>query len=165
MGYPLQSRYRERVLPKWVRLSSRAIFPPQTGLTPKQKAGLRYERKVHERLQEQYGLAYLPSIWFDYFDGEDIKHCQPDGLLLLPDDRVLVIVEVKYSHTPEAFWQLEHLYVPVLRAFMRDSGWRIATCEVVKWYDPCTRYPVRTVLRESLEDVKVGEFAVHILNR
>jgi hypothetical protein len=74
-------------------------------------------------------------------------------------------VEVKYSHTPEAFFQVEHLYVPVLRAFIGDSYWRIATVEVVKWYDPSTRFPVRPVLRENLEDVKVGEFAVHILNR
>lgn len=104
-------------------------------------------------------------MWFTYFDGEGVRHCQPDGLLLFPEEMVLLIVEVKYSHTPDAFWQLEHLYVPVLRAFMRDSGWRIATCEIVKWFDPSTRFPVRTVLREKLEDVKVGEFAVHILNR
>lgn len=120
---------------------------------------------MHERLYEQYGLNYIPSVWFTYFDGEGVRHCQPDGLLLFPDEMQLVIVEVKYSHTPEAYWQLEHLYVPVLRAFMRDSGWRIATCEVVKWYDPSTRFPVRPVLRDSLEGVKVGEFAVHILNR
>lgn len=135
------------------------------GRTKLEKDGLRYERKVHERLHDQHGLAYIASQWFDYFDGESVKHCQPDGLLLFPASRVLLIVEVKRSHTPEAYWQLEHLYVPVLRAFMRDSSWSIATCEVVKWFDPCTRFPVRPVLRENLEDVKVGEFAVHILNR
>ncbi len=134
-------------------------------MTPLQKDGLRYERKFHERLHSQYGLAYIPGMWFEYFAMEEINFCQPDGLLLFPDRRQLLIVEVKRSHTPEAYWQLEHLYVPVLRAFMRDSGWQIATCEVVKWFDPCTRFPVKPVMRESLEDVRVGEFAVHILNR
>lgn len=126
---------------------------------------MRYERKVHERLQNEYGLAYIAGMWFDFYDGESVRHCQPDGLLLFPDDRLLVICEIKYRHTPEAFWQLEHLYVPVLRAFMRDSGWRIATCEIVKWFDPITQFPVRPVMREKLEDIRPGEFAVHILNR
>jgi hypothetical protein len=114
---------------------------------------------------EAYGLAYIPSLWFSYFDGETVRYCQPDGLLLFERTKTLLIVEVKYSHTPDAFWQLEHLYVPVLRAFMGDSHWKIATCEVVKWFDPSTRFPVRPVLRESFEDIKPGEFAVHILNR
>jgi hypothetical protein len=135
------------------------------GRTKLEKDGIRYERKVHARFSNEYGLAYIPSMWFEYHDGETVKYCQPDGLMLFPDEKRMVIVEIKRSHTPEAFWQLEHLYVPVLRAFMRESGWQIATCEVVKWFDPTTRFPVRPVMRESLADVKVGEFAVHILNR
>ena len=165
MVFQSPSRYREKVLPRWAKLSDRAIFPPQVGRTPREKAGIAYEKKVHRRLYDLYGLDYIPSQWFTYFDGESIKHCQPDGLLLFPQEQLMVIVEVKYSHTPDAFWQLEHLYVPVLRAFMRDSGWRIATCEVVKWFDPAVAFPVRPTLRESLVDVRVGEFAVHILNR
>jgi len=120
---------------------------------------------VHERLSNQYGLSYIPSQWFSFFDGERVRYCQPDALLLFERLSLLLIVEVKYSHTPDAFWQLEHLYVPVLRAFMGVSHWKIATCEIVKWFDPSTRFPVRPVLRETLEDIKVGEFAVHILNR
>jgi hypothetical protein len=127
--------------------------------------GVKYELRVHERLSEAFGLNYIPSQWFQFFDGEKVRYCQPDGLLLFERQSLLLIVEVKYSHTPDAFWQLEHLYVPVLRAFMGKSSWKIATVEVVKWFDPCVRFPVRPVLRESLEDIKVGEFAVHILNR
>lgn len=141
------------------------MFPQQKGNTRKTKAGLRYERKVHERLYETFELDYVASQWFTFHDGESVRHCQPDGILLFPESKILLICEVKYSHTPEAFWQLEHLYVPVLRAFIGASPWRIATCEIVKWYDPTTRFPVRHVLRENLSDVKVGEFAVHILNR
>lgn len=161
----VRSHYRERVRPLWAKLCPVPIFPSPQGRTAREKAGLKYERRVHERLYEQYGLDYIPSQWFSYHDGESVRYCQPDGILLLERFSILLIVEVKYSHTPDAFWQVEHLYVPVLRAFIGTSPWRIATCEVVKWYDPSTRFPVRPVLRESLEDVKVGEFAVHILNR
>lgn len=120
---------------------------------------------MHERLGGIFGLEYIPSQWFEYFDGERTRYCQPDAILLRPEERAIILVEVKYSHTPDAFWQLEHLYVPVLRAFIGKADWKILTCEVVKWFDPSTQFPVRPVLRESLEDIKPGEFAVHILNR
>jgi hypothetical protein len=133
--------------------------------TPRQKLGVKYEQKVHERLEETYGLFYFPEQWFIYCVGERTKYCQVDGLLVSPKQKQITIVEVKYNHTSDAFWQMENLYVPVLQTWMRAKDWKVGTVEVVKWYDPSTKCPSRPVLRESLDTVKPGEFAVHILNR
>jgi hypothetical protein len=95
-----------------------------------------------------------------------IRYCQPDGLLVLPARNILLIVEVKYSHTADAYWQLENLYVPVLRCFLGPANpWQIATCEVVKWFDPSTAFPTRLAMCEDLTQVRVNAFNVHILNR
>lgn len=95
-----------------------------------------------------------------------IRYCQFDGLLVLPSRKVLVLCEVKYNHTSDAYWQLENVYVPVLRAFLgRSNPWQVATCEIVKWFDPSTTFPVQITLCQDLGGAKVGAFNVHILNR
>lgn len=126
---------------------------------------MRYERKVHARLEQRYGLNYVPNQWFAYLWRGKVHYCQTDGLLVFEEPRTLLLLEVKYSHTPDAYWQIEHLYLPVLQSFLAEGGWKVATAEVVKWFDPAVQCPRRPILRERLEDVKVGEFAVHILNR
>lgn len=126
---------------------------------------MRYERKVHRNFEEKYGAFYIPGQWWEYKSEERVRYCQTDGILLRNSDRVFLLVECKYSHTSAAFWQLENLYVPVLRTFLKDSDWRVATCEVVKWFDPAVTNPRRITMRASLEDVRTGEYAVHILNR
>jgi hypothetical protein len=60
---------------------------------------------------------------------------------------------------------MENLYVPVLQRYFATAGFSICTVEVVKWFDCAVVCPQRPVLRERLEDVRPGEFAVHILNR
>lgn len=77
----------------------------------------------------------------------------------------MLLVEIKLKHTVEAFWQIENLYVPVIKTLFGCSGDQIATCEVVKWYDPSVAYPRRPLLLEELERARPGAFNVHILNR
>jgi hypothetical protein len=127
---------------------------------------VRYERKVHARMEELYDLCYVPSTWFAYHWSGRIRYCQPDALLVLPERKILLILEVKYSHTADAFWQLEHVYLPVLRCFLGPSNlWQLATVEVVKWFDPAVQFPCRVRLCEDLTQVRVNDFNVHILNR
>ena len=126
---------------------------------------MKYERRVHERFEESFGLTYIPSTWFAYHWHDRIRYCQPDALLLLEERRVLVIVEIKYSHTADAYWQLENVYLPVLRCFLAASDWQIATLEVVKWFDPAVQFPCKVRLCEDLTQVRVSDFNVHILNR
>lgn len=159
-------KYREMVTPDWVRPSRPPPFHLRTSSNPRAKLGIRYEKEVNWRLEGLYELCYIPGTWFAYHWRGRIRYCQPDALLVLPERSVLVIVEVKYSHTSDAYWQLEHLYLPVLRCFLgRGNPWQIATVEVVKWFDPCTAFPTRVSLCKDLEQVRVNAFNVHILNR
>lgn len=126
---------------------------------------MKYEEKVHRIFEDRFALRYFPSIWWKYYSKDRVRYCQTDGILIDEERKRILIIEIKYSHTSDAFWQVENVYVPVLRKFFERSNFSIATCEVVKWFDPSVSYPKQPNLRESLEAVKVGEFAVHILNR
>lgn len=126
--------------------------------------GLKYERKVNRAFLEEFGFTrYIPSQWFKYqIPGSGILFCQTDGLLFTPKQRKILIVEVKYKHTPDAYWQIENKYLPVIRWLFRD--WEISIVEVVKWYDPSTDFPVQVSLKKNIEQVMPGEFGVHIFS-
>lgn len=124
-----------------------------------------YERKIHWWMERRFGVEYIPQQWFAYHWRGQIRFAQPDGLLILPKRRVLLIVEVKYTHTPDAYWQIEHTYVPLMRCFLgQGNPWQIATVEVVKWFDPATRFPVKPTLCADLTQTGCKDFNVHILN-
>jgi len=125
--------------------------------------GWLYERKVNFALIEKFGFTrYIPSQWFQFqFFGQKRQFCQTDGLLFTPKQRKVLIVEVKYKHTPGAYWQLEDKYVPVIRWLFRD--WEVTTVEIVKWYDPSTQFPTEITLCKDIETVRPNEFAVHIM--
>lgn len=128
--------------------------------------GVKYEQKIHEHLSSRYATwRYFPQQWWQYGQGDSVRYCQTDGILYRPEEELVLLLEVKYSHTAAAYWQVENLYLPVLREFFRPAGLSIATCEVVKWYDAAVAHPCKITLRDSLEKVRPGEYAVHILNR
>jgi len=118
-------------------------------------------------LQEEHGLRYIPQQWWEYrCSGDERRHfAQTDGLLLLPARKLCLLLEVKHSHTPESFWQVENLYMPLLGRYLRNSGWGLAAVEICKWFDPQTPFPVRPSLLEDLLSASPGKFSVHILNR
>ena len=127
-------------------------------------AGWLYEQEVSWNLYEEYGFErYLPGQWFKFqrYNGR-LEYCQTDGLLFTPEQFRLLIVEVKYKHTPDAYWQLEDKYVPVLRRMF--PNWEIATVEIVKWFDPSTPFPTAPALKKDILSVKPNEFGVHIMN-
>lgn len=140
--------------------------PPFKLTKPKsalKRKGIAYERKVHRYMLKRFGLTtYIPSQWFKYQRfGDKIRFCQTDGLLFQPKQFKLLIIEIKYKHTPDAYWQIENKYLPVCRWLFRD--WEISTLEIVKWYDPSTQFPAPVSLRKDIEDCAPGEFGVHIL--
>lgn len=121
--------------------------------------GKSYERRVHEHLGNVYP-GYVAGQWFKFFDGQRQRWCQTDGLLFDPDIGAVCIIEVKYQHTADAWWQLNELYLPVVRnAF---PGWLITTCEVVKWFDPAVVCPQKPRLCRTPEVASPGEFGVYI---
>jgi hypothetical protein len=162
------SRYPYEVRPAWARVIQEKDLPfrPFEVKGNLARKGAKHERKAHQLFTELYELSYVPSVWFKYDKGRDVGYCQLDGLLALHKQRTLVIVECKFRHTSEAFWQTHNLYLPVVRAWLGDEGkqfWTIAICEVVHWYDPSTQFPTRPILVDRLELVRPDRFSVHIL--
>jgi hypothetical protein len=90
------------------------------------------------------------------------RWCQTDGLLFDVDRGLITLVECKYQHTSDAWWQLKMLYLPVLRTIF--PGWEFATVEVVKWYDPATKIPEPVFLLPDVGAAQPGKFNVHIWN-
>ena len=124
-----------------------------------------YETKAQQRLLDLYGECYIPSPWFKYFDlaEEKVKWCQPDGLLIDIHKGTITIVEIKLKHTPNAWWQLQFKYLPVVKKVFGDT-FTYPFVEFVQWYEKGHSYPVPFELRGDLEDAKSGGFQVTIWN-
>ena len=130
--------------------------------------GVVYERKVHDYLHEAAAfsrdeLVYTQSPWLAFQDISGRRWCQPDGILLRRADKHVAVVEVKYQHTSDAWWQLWRLYIPVLRLIYPEHTF--TALEIVKWHDPHVHFPERYILIASPTDFpRRGTTAVHIWN-
>lgn len=123
--------------------------------------GVRYEKRVQAHLAELFPLTYVPSPWLHFQADGAWRWCQPDGLIFdLPRGRI-ICVEVKYSHTAAAWWQVRRLYLPVLRVCFPEEYWQFECCEVVRWYDPAVAFPEPVELAAEI-DQQSSRFRVHI---
>ena len=114
-----------------------------------------------------FGERYMPSQWVRFRSPDDagkIRWCQVDGVLVDEGSKSLTIVEVKYSHTETAWWQLFRLYRPVLERLFVGYVYEFRCVEVCRWFDAAVRCPQPVRLRQRVEDVRPDEFAVHIWN-
>ncbi len=114
---------------------------------------------------EQFEDFYLPSPWLHFREEgqEDFRWAQPDGLLIDGIKGIITIVEIKYSHTADAWWQVRRLYLPVLQKLFPPNLWRYEALEVVKWYDPDTVFPEKVQLVDNPMRSS-SHFKVHIFN-
>lgn len=120
--------------------------------TPAQAAGRRYERKVFTRLKEDFGDRVLIQPWFSFLPSVGRqRYCQMDAILDLGGSEY-TILEVKVRHTPDSWWQLAKLYLPVLRAYKPEAKFRLGT--IVGSYDPATPYPAPFELVYSPEAIQ-----------
>jgi hypothetical protein len=136
-------------------------FKNQRGDTPAKQAGIRYEELAHGYLAN-LPLNYVERPFFHFHDNTGWRTCAPDGMFL--HSEWIAIVEIKYQHVPEAWWQLRRLYEPVLRAFCKQRALRLV--EVVRSYDAATPFPETPALAYDLplwltSVARDGEFAVH----
>jgi len=124
--------------------------------------GIRYEKGLHAHFLELFGDSYIVSPWFQYREGDEsrVRWCQPDGLLIDFPRGQITIVEAKYQHTVDAWWQLQRYLAVVGRVF--GPSFTYAVCEVVKWYDCAVRFPEPVRLLDRLEHSRCGGFQVHI---
>lgn len=131
-------------------------------VTGRKAQGKRYERKGHQhfaQLAKASGAQYLQGPWFRFESQTGgIRWCQPDALVLKAQD--VTILEFKYQHTFDAWWQMFELYAPVVKFLFPTL--RIAHCEVVKWYDPSTYCEPKAILAADPLRVSPDQFHVHI---
>lgn len=144
-----------------------SLTPPpfirQRKYTGRRAEGIRYERKVQDMLLDVFPDSYIPSPWLHFLGAEADKWrwCQPDGILVDFERGLLTVLEVKYSHTSDAWWQVRRLYTPVLQRIFPPALWEYQACEIVKWYDPATKFPEPVELASEL-DRPSRKFKVHI---
>lgn len=144
---------------------SRPDFAREKRLKGKRGLGLKYEKQAKEYLEQMFGDLFIPGPWFRYRDSSGSHYAQPDGLILDFSRGVVTIVEIKHSHTPEAWFQLTEKYEPLIRAWLGNSLWKFSLVELVKWYDPMTQFPVKVKLLKDLALAEPTDFNVHIFYR
>ncbi|HYE38144.1 hypothetical protein [Methylocaldum sp.] len=88
----------------------------------------------------------MPSPWLYYSDELGVHWRQPDGLLFDLKGGKIIIVEVKYQHTTDAWWQLRKLYLPILQHIFPANLWEFKMLEIVKWFDGMVPWPEPTRL-------------------
>ena len=126
--------------------------------------GLKYEAKVQRYFSDVFGYEYVPGPWFRYSVRDRpkvVNYAQPDGLLIQPRRGAVTIVEIKYNHCAESYFQLVDKYLPLAKALF-GTDWEFPLVTVVKWYDRDTSYPSVIRLRESIEKCSISEIGVHI---
>lgn len=133
-------------------VSFRTGYLPASGDTSAQKAGLRYEERVHEALTQALGKRYFRTPHVHFSDDRGSRTCVPDALVV-SDSGKHILIEVKYSHMPEAWWQLRRLYQPVLQTILPQ----VLVLEICRTFDPDMPFPERVELVDGvLEWDKVG---------
>ncbi len=131
------------------------------GMSPGQKAGLRYEQKALNYLY-QFDL-FLDHLPFNFFADGCGGKAIPDGVLLVPRMRELVVVEIKLRHTTEAWFQLNRFYIPIVRKAFPQL--KVISCELVRSYDPGVTLPGRYELVQDINQWvgSVKEVGVHYI--
>lgn len=158
------ARFREAGTVNFAELSSgRPPFIAHRKYKGRRAEGMRYERKIQAHLMFEYPEMYVPSPWLHFkAEGADkFRWCQPDGLIVDLPRGIITCVEIKYSHTSDAWWQTRRLYIPVLESIFPPPSWTIQVCEVVKWFDPSTIFPEAVELA-SEPNRPSKKFKVHI---
>jgi len=134
---------------------------PFAGRTPlrgsaAQKAGVRYERRIHDLLAQCFQQeGFAKGQWFQFLDeGNNRRYCQVDGLTTKGP---LILFEVKIRFTSDAYFQLHQLYKPVVeKAFGRPVD---ALVQVCRYYDPASPFPepVRLLEEINTEAILAGD--------
>lgn len=128
------------------------------------RKGLEYERAFADNMLLRFGDMYVPGPWFKYKElGRDkIRWCQPDGLLFIPLQSRIIIIETKLSHTSDSWWQLRTLYLPVIAHMFPPNMWQYSIVEVTRWYDRDLAFPERVKMCSDILSAEPGDFGVHI---
>jgi hypothetical protein len=140
---------------EWARVMEKAPHRAPRGLRGAKAKGVAFEKALLGAL----GPRARGGIWLEFCDSNGRGYCQPDILLKL-SHQCLLILEAKYTWTWEGHQQLENLYRPVVRAALRGT-WQILTVQVCKLLTPETpRQAVFASLEAALAASHAGKMAV-----
>lgn len=118
------------------------------GTTTAHKVGLRYEAAVQDWLYANLPpYDPTPSISFTDSASSRQRGAIPDAVLALPDFGF--VFEIKHQHCPEAWWQTEKLYRPLLEQHFQRP---FSSVEICHSYDPATPFPCPVTLISDLND-------------
>ena len=90
------------------------------------------------------------------------RYCELDGFIFRLASAHITIIEIKLSHTADAWWQMRRLYQPALEKMFPPSIWAYSALEIVRWYDPRVAFPEPIRLVGSPDELRPNEFGVHI---
>jgi hypothetical protein len=127
-------------------IDRQTTFP--SGATYAQRAGLRYEELVTHHLRSTFPATMVQPL-FEFYDAAGFRLCRPDAIVSRADR--LVVLETKKQHVPEAWWQLEKLYRPVLEAWRPEK--RVFCVEIVRSFDPAMPFPTKVELLDDISEI------------
>jgi hypothetical protein len=134
------------------------------GGTPSQKAGRSYERWVQRTLCNKR-FDYLPSPWIKYYTGDQLRFCQPDGLLIDPFNGLITVVEIKLSHTEKAWYQIRKLYQPILKKIFPERMWDFRAVEICNTFNPDVTIPEEIEYSSEIFTPPSARFGVVVWTR
>ena len=148
-------------------LAEKPPFIKRGKATGRFAVGVRYEREVQEHLSllalGRPEIEYWNGPWIEFWDKSGKRWCQPDAVLLHKETRTGILIEIKYQHCAEAYYQLKQLYHPVLRFIF--PGVSFGLVEIVHWHDPATIFPERYDFTPDPFSVRrADQISVHIFN-
>lgn len=150
LAAPPPPKFRPAVGVKWAEFGYAPVADkPPVGLA--QKAGVRYEKKALDYLRSQWQPALHINRWIQFADVQGLRWCRPDAIWLPDSTDLCVIGEIKVQHMPEAFWQLRHLYLPVIKHLFPKKKYSLV--EIVGSYDPAVNFPAH-ILLGSLKELR-----------
>lgn len=131
--------------------------------TPAQRAGLAYQKRIEKFCTSRDGQWVVRcGVWYCYCDVNGRRrYCQPDILLLDHQNRCAVVVEVKLRWTSDAWWQLQRLYIPVLRRALQE--WTLIPLCITKSFDPAIPAPEEVRFCDDLFDSSPGAFNLMVV--
>lgn len=120
--------------------------------TSAQKAGLKFEKDVIQRLQSLY-TRVEPHPWLYYKTYKTSGVCQPDALIWL-DENLLCIMECKLSWMRMARSKLLNFYGPIVQSIYPNT--ELCYLQIYKnWRKGCHK---RTLSLYELDKLKAGQY-------
>lgn len=108
------------------------------------KRGLSYERKVLKTLEGNFPRRFVSQLPFTFRTQAKTGWAIPDGLLFDFDARRVLLIEIKLSHSADAWWQLERFYLPIVAEALR--AFTVIPVEICRTFDPAVRLTKAPVL-------------------